>query len=115
MSWLDIFKRKPRVPGSAVGVSFEDDAPTPGKIAYTAREVAEAGVSKAEVEEIVQEVTRRCHEAALQGGESIGYSHENSNLLNHVAKELTRLGYEVSSSPGFRDFNPEISISWEHP
>lgn len=131
MSWLGIFKKKARSPRAPYGVVIVNDVPPQtgnptvpfitqitghklgqGKKTYTAEEVAEAGVSKAEVEDIVQEVTRRCYEAALQGGESIGYSHENSNLLNHVAKELTRLGYEVSTSPGFRDFNPEISISW---
>ena len=134
MSWLDIFKKKPRAPRAPYGVAIVNDVPPQtgnptvpfitqitgnkpgqGKKTYTAKEVAEAGISGSEVEEIVQEITRQCYEAALQGDESIGYSHKNSNLLNHLAKELTQMGYEVNFLSGSGPISSRITVSWIYP
>lgn len=112
MSWLDIFKRKPRVPGSAVGVSFEDDAPTPGKIAYTAEEVAGAGVSKAEVEELLVDIIAKSYIAARNGRASITMTHDNILALHMAAKDLKRSGYKVSVYPSGVVPLPYITVSW---
>ena len=67
MSWLDIFKRKPRERVSVVGVTFEDDEPAYGKSAYTTKEVAEAGVSDEKVQSLVWDITTKAYVVA-QGG-----------------------------------------------
>ena len=117
MSWLDIFKKKPRAPWGMPGVSFEDDAPTPGKIAYTSKEVAEAGASADQVQLLVQDITAKAYVAAQKGCTGIGYSHDNANRLKRAGEQLTRMGYSVRFYPGGEGYygmvlSPLLSINW---
>ena len=112
MSWLGIFKRKPRGPCGVVGVSFEDRTSTPGKIAYTAEEVAEAGVSQAEVEELLVDIITKSYVAARNGRASITMTHGSILALHMAAKDLKRSGYKATVTPGGALFLPYIVVSW---
>ena len=112
MSWLDIFKRKPQARWSVVGVSFEDDPPAPDKVAYTAKEVAEAGVSDEKVQSLVWDITAKSYVVAQKGHTGIRYSHENANLLKLAGQQLKGMGYSVRFDPGDDGFSPHLAISW---
>lgn len=115
MSWLGIFKKKPRAP---YGVSFEGDTPAQGKIAYTAKEVAGAGVSDGEVQRLVQVITAKAYVAAQEGRTGIGHRHENANVLKRAGQQLRDMGYGVRFDPGGETydgdyyFSPNLSIDW---
>ena len=117
MSWLDIFKKKPRARWSVVGVSFADGTPAQGKIAYTAEEVAGAGAGDDQVQRLVQVITAKAYVAAQEGHTGIGHRHENANLLKRAGEQLRGMGYGVRFDPGGETYNgdnfsPHLSISW---
>lgn len=112
MSWLDIFKRKPQARWSVVGVTFEDDTPAPGNVAYTAKEVAGAGASADQVQLLVQDITAKAYVASQKGRTGIGYSHDNANRLKRAREQLTRMGYSVSFYPSVDGSSPYLSIDW---
>lgn len=118
MSWLGIFKRKPRTLGGVPGVSFETGTPAPGNIGYTAKEVAKAGVDDVEVQCLVQVITAKAYIAAQEGHTGIGYRYGNANLLKRAGEQLRGMGYAVRFDPGGETydgdyfFSPNLSISW---
>ena len=117
MSWLGIFKRKPREYWTVPGVTFEDDTPAPGNVAYTAKEVAGAGASADQVQLLVQDITAKAYVASQKGRTGIGYSHDNSNRLKRAGEQLTRMGYSVRFYPGGEGYygmvlSPLLSINW---
>lgn len=112
MSWRGLFKRKPREYWTVPGVTFEDDTPAPGNVAYTAKEVAEAGVSDDQVQLLVQDITAKAYVASQKGRTGIGYSHDNANRLKRAREQLTRMGYSVSFYPGIDGSSPYLSIDW---
>ena len=112
MSWLDIFKRKPRERVSVVGVTFENDGPVYGKSSYTAKEVAEAGVSDEKVQSIVWDITTKAYVIAQKGPTGIGYCHNNAKLLKREGQQLRRMVYSVRFDPGGEGSSPYLSIDW---
>ena len=112
MSWRGLFKRKPQARWSVVGVSFEDEPPSPYKIAYTAKEVAEAGVSDEKVQSLVWDITTKAYVIAQKGPTGIGYCHKNAKLLKLAGQQLRSMGYSVRFDPGGDGFSPYLSIDW---
>ena len=112
MSWLDIFKRKPQARCSVVGVSFEDEPPSPHKMAYTAKEVAEAGVSDKKVQSLVWDITTKAYVVAQKGATGIWYCHKNAKLLKRAGQQLRLMGFKVRFNPGREGTSPHLSIDW---
>ena len=102
MSWLDIFKRKP-----AANLHTTHT----GSL-YTAKEVAEAGVSDKKVQSLVWDITTKAYVVAQKGHTGIRYSHENANLLKLAGQQLKGMGYSVRFDPGDDGFSPYLAISW---
>lgn len=134
MSWMDIFRKKPRDPYGAVIVNdvppqtgnpsvplitqVTEHRPGHDKKTYTAKEVAKAGVDDVEVQRLVQVITAKAYVAAQEGHTSIGHRDENANLLKRAGEQLSDMGYDVIFNPGGRTNNgyyyssPLLSISW---
>ena len=112
MNLLSLFRKKPQARWSVVGVSFEDDPPAPDKVAYTAKEVAEAGANDDEVQRLVQVITAKAYVVAQKGHTGIRYSHENANVLKLAGQQLKGMGYGVRFDPGDDGFSPHLAISW---
>ena len=112
MSWRGLFKRKPQARWSVIGVSFEDEPPSPYKTAYTAKEVAEAGVSDEKVQSLVWDITMKAYVIWQKGPTGIWYSHNNAKLLNRAGHQLRSMGYSVRFDPGREGSSPYLSIDW---
>lgn len=88
--------------------------PTDPKI-YTAAEVASAGFSKEEKEEIDQglaKVTQKAYEAAKRGVHGVTVYDANRNLLNEIARRLGELGYTTKLSERATG-NNYITVRWD--
>lgn len=126
MSWLDIFKKKPRDPDPHTARIVNDvpfitqitgHKPGQGKKTYTAKEVAGAGAGDGQVQRLVQVITAKAYIAAQEGHTGIGHRHGNANLLKRAGQQLRDMGYAVRFDPGGDGysgvvFSPYLLISW---